>query len=271
MQARNDALQTTEAGYDTSDTSIVFIRDVGDIDYESGMALQRETHEHVLASRDANAPQPVGTVLFVEHVPPVITVSRRHGAQQHLLATPEQLTKAGVTIAQTDRGGDITYHGPGQLVAYPILDLNRLHLNLHAYLRFLEQVVIDVSQSFGVDAHRDQCATGVWVGGDPMATDANDQTSTDVRQGGRKICAIGVRVRKWITMHGLALNITTNLEHFKLIVPCGLAGRPVTSLQRELGDAACPSMTDAKRALAHAFIVRCKEARDRRAAQATDV
>lgn len=189
-------------------------------------AYQNQLHHvaEVLAARERGEPE-TGRILFVEHVPPVITVSRRPGAAAHLLATPAQLSAHGVVVEETDRGGDITYHGPGQLVVYPIIDLASLALGLHDYMRLLEQAVIDTCAAFGVTAHRDCGATGVWVGESPAA----------------KVCALGVRVKRWITMHGLALNVATNLEHFGLIVPCGLAGRPVTSLQRLLGPA-CPSM-----------------------------
>jgi len=144
-------------------------------------------------------------------------------------------------VVETDRGGDITYHGPGQLVAYPILDLNRYGLGLHAYMRLLEQVVIDTVAVWGVVGERDPGATGVWVRG-------------------RKIAAFGVRVRKWVSMHGLALNVTTILDHFGLVVPCGLVGRGVTSLHGELG-ARCPAMDDVKRTLVRSLNERLCETR----------
>jgi lipoyl(octanoyl) transferase len=161
----------------------------------------------VLAARERGEPE-VGRLLMVEH-DPVITVSNRAGAAANLVASPEALRMAGVSVERTDRGGDITYHGPGQLVVYPILDLNLLNLGLHAYMRMLEAAVIDTCAAFGVSARRDAAATGVWVG-----------------EPGAKICAMGVRVRKWVSMHGLAINVTTDLSHFGLIIPCGLIGRP---------------------------------------------
>jgi lipoate-protein ligase B len=187
-------------------------------------------------------------LLLLEHVPPVITIPARRGASNHLIATGSQLRGAGVQVAPTDRGGDITYHGPGQLVAYPILDLNALGLRLHEYMRFLEQAVMDVLDGFGIAAHRVLGATGVWVGGgaaarrDPPAIGRGPQPLA-------KICAMGVRVSRWVSMHGLALNVTTDLSHFDLIVPCGLAGLGVTSMERELG-ARCPAMPQVKAALA---------------------
>lgn len=209
--------------------------DLGLMPYAAALAVQRQHLEEVLASRDAGTPE-VGRLLLVEH-PPVITVSARPDAPSHLLADPATLAAHGVTVEHTDRGGDITYHGPGQLVAYPILDLNVLGLRIHEYMRMLEAAVIETCGLFGVPAMRDSIATGVWV---PSAAEPNEAHA--------KVCAMGVRVRKWASMHGLALNVSTNLEHFGLIVPCGLAGRPVTSLHQILGDQA-PSIDQAKRAL----------------------
>lgn len=242
------AYDASVAGGDETSLKASALRviDAGVLNYTDGLALQDHHREEVLAARAHGGE--VGRVLLLEHNPPVITVSRRKNARDHLIATPQQLERAGVDVCETDRGGDITYHGPGQLVAYPILDLNALGLNLHGYLRFLEQIVMNVCRSFGVPAHRDVCATGVWVGGDEAAADQ----SCPGPAGGAKICAMGVRVRKWVTTHGLALNVTTNLDHFNLIIPCGLAGRPVTSLQRELGDR-CPSMAHVKTRLSDEF------------------
>jgi lipoyl(octanoyl) transferase len=246
--------------------------DLGRMRYDDAYALQREHVEEVLAARDAHAepatpPIPgngpeAGRVLLVEHDPPVITITRRPGARGHLLAAPEQLARAGIEVAETDRGGDVTYHGPGQLVVYPILDLNLLRLRLHDYMRLLEAAVIDACDSFGVRACRDACATGVWVGGGgtDLPSGAQDGAANGQCNGSggdelRKICAMGVRVRRWVSMHGLALNVTTNLDHFGLIVPCGLTGRPVTSLERELG-VRLPAMIQVKSRL-----MQCLESR----------
>jgi len=207
------------------------VLDCGVISYAEGAPLQEKYRDEVLAARQQGGE--IGRLLLLEHNPPVVTITRRRGAAEHLIATEAQLLRAGIEVRRTDRGGDITYHGPGQLVAYPIVDLNVLGLNLHAYMRFLEEIVINVCRSFGVEGRRDPGATGVWVGE-------------------AKICAMGVRIRRWVATHGLALNVTTNLDHFGLIVPCGLAGRPVTSLSRELGDT-CPSMPEVKRRLADEF------------------
>jgi lipoyl(octanoyl) transferase len=197
---------------------------LGRMGYREAYRAQCDHVEEVLSSRGAGAPE-AGRLLLVEH-DPVITVSKRAGAGAHLLATPELLARQGVSVEETDRGGDITYHGPGQLVAYPIVDLNFLNLGLHAYMRMLEEAVIETCGVFRVPAHRDSGATGVWVSPEGIGLTPGGADAA-------KICAMGVRVRKWVTMHGLALNVRTNLEHFGLIVPCGLAGRPVTSLERE--------------------------------------
>ncbi|MCX5690745.1 MAG: lipoyl(octanoyl) transferase LipB [Planctomycetota bacterium] len=201
--------------------------DLGQLAYEPAYQIQVARVEEVVGAREGGGA--MGTLYFVEHVPPVITVSRRPGAAAHLLASPQLLAAHGVEVCETDRGGDITYHGPGQLVAYPILDLNIFNLGLHEYMRLLEESVIETCAHFGIEAQRDPTATGVWV---------NDA----------KICAMGVRVRKWVSMHGLAINVHTDLSHFGHIVPCGLAGRPVTSMRRLLGDA-CPSMMQVREVL----------------------
>lgn len=207
--------------------------DLGRMGYHSAWDEQRRHHAEVLAARESGSSD-VGRVLLVEH-DPVITVTKRPGAIGHLLASPELLARNGVEFVETDRGGDITYHGPGQLVAYPIIDLNRARLRLHDYMRLLEQAVIDTIAGYEITGERDSEATGVWVKRGEGAT-------------ADKICAMGVRVSRWITMHGLALNVTTDLDHFKLIVPCGLAGRGVTSLSAQLGKA-CPKMDTVKRDL----------------------
>lgn len=214
--------------------------------YADAYEVQRRALEEVIGARDSGAPEP-GRIVLVEHEP-VVTVSRRAGAGSHLVATPEMLARAGVEVAETDRGGDITYHGPGQLVAYPILDLNTLNLGLHDYMRLLENAVITTCARFGVPTMRDPGATGVWT----------------VRDGkpGAKIAAMGVRVRRWVSMHGLALNVRTNLDHFALIVPCGLHGRAVTSLEREMGKG-CPTMEEVKRALVVELTARIGAARKR--------
>ena len=229
-----------ESGLKSDRPSLIFQR-LGRVGYQRSYELQQRYvttvqgwREH--ATTESTGPvAPAGIVLLLEH-DPVVTISNRPSAQGNLLASTVQLASAGVEVAMTDRGGDITYHGPGQLVAYPIVDLNRLHLRLHEYMRCLERAVIRVCNHFGVAAAADPEATGVWVG-----LPHENATKVDGAPA-RKICAMGIRVRQWVSLHGLALNVSTNLSHFGLIVPCGLVGRPVTSLRAELGDAACPTM-----------------------------
>ncbi len=224
------------------------VRDLGRMPYAEAFALQKRLQQEVIEARARGGSW--GHLVLVEHHPPVITISRRKTARRHLVATDEQLAGAGIEIVQTDRGGDITYHGPGQLVVYPILDLNVLRLRIHGYMRFLEQIAIDTLSEFGIKGHRDKSATGVWVrGGTTEASHGLESVGVFKPQ---KICAMGVRVSRWVSMHGLALNVTTNLDHFDLIVPCGLVGRTVTTMQRELGDA-CPSIDEVKRAILAQF------------------
>lgn len=154
------------------------------------------------------------TIVLTEHEH-VYTVGA-NGVPSHILASAAELEALGATVVGTDRGGDVTYHGPGQLVAYPILDLEQHRKDLHWYLRALEESVIRLLARYGVEAVRSEPYTGVWVGHE-------------------KLCAIGVRTSRWVTMHGLALNVNTDLRYFAAIIPCGIAHRGVTSLARVLG------------------------------------
>ena len=203
--------------------------DGGLVEYEAALEWQLDLHARVLQGQ-----YPHGAMLLLEH-PAVITIGRHPGAERHLLAASELLAARGVAVRDTDRGGDITFHGPGQLVAYPIIPLNVYGMGLHDYMRFLEQVVIDLLASFNVQGHRLEGATGVWVEG-------ADRTAR------AKICAMGVKLRRWVSFHGLALNVTTDLSYFDLINPCGL-GLPVTSLAKELGSA-CPEISLVKSRIA---------------------
>ncbi|MCH2135332.1 MAG: lipoyl(octanoyl) transferase LipB [Phycisphaerales bacterium] len=199
-------------------STTIEVRDLGAMRWADALQLQRDLQQEVIADRGAGGRQ---VLLLVEHDPPVVTVTRRPEAAGHVLLDAEALAARGIELEQTDRGGDVTWHGPGQLVAYPILDLNRLGLRLHEYMRWLEGTVIELLGEFGITGQRDESATGVWV---PHGS------------GARKIAAMGVRVSRWVSMHGLALNVAPDLEAFEVIVPCGLHGRAVTSMAQELGD-----------------------------------
>ncbi len=180
----------------------------GQVGYAEALAWQRETATRV---RSREGPE---TVFLLTH-PPVVTMGRR-ATGDHVLFTPEALAARGVEVVETDRGGDVTFHGPGQVVGYPILDLRRRGLGPHTYLRFLEGLLIGVLAGYGIEAFRDPLYTGVWT-----------------RNG--KIAAMGIRVSAGVSLHGFALNVTTDLSYFGLIVPCGITGRRVTSMQEVLG------------------------------------
>jgi lipoyl(octanoyl) transferase len=178
--------------------------------YTEALALQRSLVEERRAGRIGD------TLLLLEH-PHVLTLGvRGDGGRSHVLATDEALASRGIEIHETGRGGDITYHGPGQIVGYPIVDLNPDRRDVHRYVRDLETVLIRTAADYGVEAGRIEGLTGVWVGDE-------------------KLAAIGVRIARWITSHGFALNVSTDLDQFNLIVPCGIADRGVTSLARLLG------------------------------------
>ena len=185
------------------------MRRLGRLPYTEALALQRSLVEDRRAGRIPD------TLLLVEH-PHVLTLGvRGDGGRSHILATDEALAARGIEVHETGRGGDITYHGPGQLVGYPIIDLNPDRRDVHRYVRDLETVLIRTAADYGITAGRIEGLTGVWVGNE-------------------KLAAIGVRIARWITSHGFALNVTTDLDLFDLIVPCGIAGRGVTSLGRLL-------------------------------------
>ncbi|MFK7960754.1 MAG: lipoyl(octanoyl) transferase LipB [Phycisphaerales bacterium] len=243
-----------------ADVSIQF-HDLGRAAYAETFEQQRARQAEVIAARDSGGPM---HIMFVEHDPPVVTVSRRKGAADHLVASPEQFAAAGVQVEATDRGGDVTYHGPGQLVAYPILDLNAFGLRLHGYMRLLEEAVIDTIAAFGVTGVRDEGATGVWVPGAGDVATGRLATGDVAAATAGKIAAMGVRVSRWVSMHGLALNVAPNLEHFALIVPCGLHGRRVTSLAAECAAAGSPvpSMDAVKASLLAALADQLRAARE---------
>ncbi len=196
-------------------------------DYQDAWDFQerlfKKTVDQKIANRKAEKDDEVTTknyLIFCEH-PHVYTLGKS-GDENHLLANDAFLKEKQATFYKINRGGDITYHGPGQVVGYPILDLDHFFTDIHKYLRFLEEAVILTLKEYGIEAGRVEGLTGVWLDGD------NNQKA-------RKICALGVKSSRWVTMHGFAFNINTNLEYFNYIVPCGIQDKAVTSLAKELG------------------------------------
>ena len=190
---------------------MIDVRRLGLVSYADGIELQRGLVEDRKAGRIAD------TLLLLQH-PHVLTIGVKKDGRQHILAAPDLLAARGVEVFETGRGGDVTYHGPGQLVGYPIIDLNPDRRDVHRYVRDLEAVMIGVCGDYRLAAERVEGMSGAWVG------DA-------------KIGAIGVRISRWVTSHGFAFNVTTDLDFFNLIVPCGIADRGVTSLTAQLGRA----------------------------------
>ena len=192
--------------------------------YKNCWTYQEELFQGIIdqkrANRNTNNYQETKNyLLFVEH-PPVFTLGKS-GNMDNLLLDEARLAKEGIEFYKSNRGGDITYHGPGQIVGYPILDLDHFFTDIHRYLRTLEEIIISTLADYGLEATRSPGETGVWLDvGTPFA---------------RKICAMGVRASRWVTMHGFALNVNTNLQHFEHIIPCGIQGKGVTSLEKELG------------------------------------
>ena len=178
----------------------------------------------------------INYLLFVEHLP-VYTLGKS-GHEENLLIQEDELYKRGIQFFRTNRGGDITFHGSGQIVGYPILDLEKFGTDIGKYLRSLEEVIIRSLSEFGIKAGRSEGETGVWI--DP-----------EISGRARKICAMGVRCSRWITMHGFALNVNTDLSYFENIIPCGIQDKQVTSMNRELGQEI--SMKDAKEAIKRNF------------------
>ncbi|MBN2311504.1 MAG: lipoyl(octanoyl) transferase LipB [Candidatus Hydrogenedentes bacterium] len=187
------------------DREIETIRLPGLVPYEEAYRLQ-------LSRRNAVEAGQLGNALFVVEHAPVITLGRS-SKREHVVATPEQLAAQGVAVVESDRGGDVTYHGPGQLVAYPVLDLGQWRRSIRWYLRTLEEILIRQLRGYGLEAGRAEGYTGVWVAG-------------------AKVAAIGVGIHNWVTFHGIALNVNPEMAHFGLIVPCGIGDRPVTSLKQ---------------------------------------
>ncbi len=198
--------------------------DIGLKDYKEVWDYQESVFKKAIdlkiANRTADAETlPENRLIFCQH-PHVYTLGKS-GEENHLLINSEELTKQGAAFYKINRGGDITYHGPGQLVMYPILDLDQFFTDIHKYMRYLEEAVILTLSEFGIKAGRVEGLTGVWIdGGTPSE---------------RKICAMGVKSSRWVTMHGIALNVNPDLSYFNHIVPCGIVDKSVTSMQQELG------------------------------------
>jgi lipoyl(octanoyl) transferase len=200
------------------------IRDLGSKDFKEAWDYQEAIFKGILDIKIKNRREELtietpNYFLFVEH-PHVYTLGKS-GDADNLLIKEEKLAEIGATFYKINRGGDITYHGPGQIVGYPIIDLENFFTDIHKYLRFLEEMVILTLAEYGLKAERSQGETGVWLDvGTPFA---------------RKICALGVRASRWVTMHGFAFNVNTNLGYFDHMIPCGIKGKAVTSLNVELG------------------------------------
>jgi lipoyl(octanoyl) transferase len=186
------------------------VRRLGIVSYGDALAIQRALVE------DRRADRVPDLLLLLQH-PPVITLGvKGDGGRSNVVATSQRLEQLGIEIHETGRGGDVTYHGPGQIVGYPILDLRPDRCDVHRYVRDVEEVMIRVCADYGLSAGRIAGLTGTWIGAE-------------------KIGAIGIRISRWITSHGFALNVSTDLDHFRLIVPCGIGDRGVTSLERATG------------------------------------
>jgi lipoyl(octanoyl) transferase len=208
-------------------TTGIVVNDLGRMAYRQAWELQERAHLQVVEGGQE-------TILIVEHSP-VITLGRREESIKNLISGPDELARRGIDLVHSDRGGDITYHGPGQIVAYPIIRLAQHGFSVSGYVHRLEAIVIATLEELGIEGRADPQAIGVW------AKDGRNLA---------KICAIGVRIRRGVSLHGLALNVSTDLSGFENIVPCGLAGRDVTSVHKILGKDA-PSMVETKQVLIH--------------------
>lgn len=206
----------------------VQFRDLGRIDYKEAWDLQKELLQQAIdrktRNRELSDEEGVPTedhLIICEHTP-VYTLGKS-GDRDHVLISDKEMAEKGIDYYHIDRGGDITHHGPGQLVVYPVIDLEHYFTDIGRYLRSLEEAVIRTLGTFGLEGERSDGATGVWL-------------DTDDPQRARKICAMGVKCSRWVTMHGLALNVNNELSYFDHIVPCGIADKGVSSLQKELGE-----------------------------------
>lgn len=199
----------------------VIFQDLGLTDYFDTWQYQTEIHQNLKEEKKIiNNPNPSHTLIFCEHHA-VFTLGRS-GSQENLIVSPEYLAENNIQFYKINRGGDITYHGPGQIVGYPIFDLDLFFNDVHKYVRLLEESVIQTLEHYNITGYREAGYTGVWI------NRGNEK---------RKICAIGVHLSRWISLHGFAFNINTNLDHFNFIIPCGIKdeGKSVTSLEKELG------------------------------------
>jgi len=216
------------------------VKDLGTKDYKECWDYQEQLFQEIVAQKANNrtlaTPLPTNNYfLFVEH-PHVYTLGKS-GHIENLLINEQALQDKGATFYKINRGGDITYHGPGQIVGYPILDLDNFFTDIHKYLRSLEEVIILTLADYGLKGERSEGETGVWIDvGTPFA---------------RKICAMGVRASRWVTMHGFALNVNTDLGYFDNIIPCGIRGKAVTSLNVELAKTTIPLAEVKERLLIH--------------------
>lgn len=191
--------------------------------YEPTWTLQQQIQDRLVSAKRASPPEELPHVLLLLEHPHVYTLGKS-GEAEHLLASEDTLDRIDATFHHIDRGGDITYHGPGQLVGYPLLDLDRFFTDLGRYLRTLEEAIIRTCADYGVTGRRVDGRTGVWIGPDEQGQE-------------RKICAMGVRCSRWVTMHGFAFNVAPDLDYFGHIVPCGIDDRGVTSLTEEIDEA----------------------------------
>ena len=219
----------------------LIIKDLGKISYQYGLNEQEKYFSEIIKIKKSNYKKEIllktdNFLLFVEHYP-VFTLGKS-GDINNLLTNKEFLTENKIEFFKTNRGGDITFHGPGQIVVYPILDLDNFFTDIHKYLRTLEEVIIATLSDYGILGFRIDGQTGVWVGKGKFPA--------------QKICAFGVRASRWVTMHGMSLNVNTNLDYFKYIVPCGINDKGVTSIKEELGRKVL--LSEVKKRIARHFI-----------------
>ena len=219
----------------------LIIKDLGKISYQYGLNEQEKYFSEIIKIKKSNYKKEKllktdNFLLFVEHYP-VFTLGKS-GDINNLLTNKEFLTENKIEFFKTNRGGDITFHGPGQIVVYPILDLDNFFTDIHKYLRTLEEVIIATLSDYGILGFRIDGQTGVWVGKGKFPA--------------QKICAFGVRASRWVTMHGMSLNVNTNLDYFKYIVPCGINDKGVTSIKEELGRKVL--LSEVKKRIARHFI-----------------